>query len=333
MLQTRVLAMLAQWQLALIAFLSPCFSTQIALGSPARIEVPITQIRLSSGVRYAVPVRIGGGSKILAMLDTGSVGLRVMAHALASSHYEPTGIERSYGFDGGVQFRGPLVNAVVTIGDVTTARPVPIQNVQAVVCAENRPNCPAARLSPSEYRIGGNGVPNEGFQAILGLSLRKPMVPIAAFNPLSYSGQNSWIVILPLPGEKQSGRLIVNPSRAEQDEFKMIAVPQRQDWSNPPDWQTDGGPNPYSRGPGPSAYDRGPGYLNRGPSAYDRGPGDGVGNRIPVCLNASAPQGTCQPIKVDSGASDGLAVFYTYAVLFDQAHDSIGVRLRSAIPH
>jgi hypothetical protein len=92
-----------------------------------------------------------------------------------------------------------------------------------VNCAEARPNCPVARVSPWQYGIGGNGFAGEGFQAILGISLRSPRVYMGADNPLRLAGIRRWIVILPRPGEG-SGHLIINPTPSELAGFKPSSM-------------------------------------------------------------------------------------------------------------
>src|SRR5271155_5192145 len=109
-------------------------------GAVTRIEVPVSQHRLSNGdARFSVCVRVGGGTPIQAMLDTGSFGLRVMERALAPTQYEPTGITRGYGYGSGVVLRGPLARAVVAIGDAATGTPINIQVVQSVGCGQANP--------------------------------------------------------------------------------------------------------------------------------------------------------------------------------------------------
>jgi hypothetical protein len=271
-----------------------------ASGTTARVEVPISQTMLPNGeIRYSVPVSVGGGAPIKAMLDTGSFGLRVMAKALSSSRYEETGVVRAYRYESGVEFRGPLIKAVVSVGDATTATPIVMQLIEMVDCAPNKPNCPASKVDQSDYGIGGNGVPREGFSAILGLSLHKPSISLAALNPLSELGHQTWIIILPLPGERGPGKLIVNPNQADQVGFQLIPFPGERAGES-----TNGG------------------FIN------GSGRGAALDNRIPICPDGSAIQGSCPPVKLDSGARDGLEPFYVYAVLFDQTRRMIGVKPR-----
>jgi hypothetical protein len=220
--------MLSPWRmLALLPVLVALATTEAsAFGTSARVEVPIRQVRLSDGViRYSVPVSVGG-TRLEAMLDTGSFGLRVLARALPPDQYAPTQIQRSLPFASGARLHGVIATAVVGIGGVSTGGPVPIQVVDQVDCVARMPNCAASRVSPSQYGIGGNGLANEGFQAILGLSLRSPHVYMGAANPLASVGTRRWIVILPRP-EGGPGVLIINPDPSELVGFRTTHIRER----------------------------------------------------------------------------------------------------------
>jgi hypothetical protein len=220
--------MLSPWRmLALLPVLVALATTEAsAFGTSARVEVPVRQVRLSDGViRYSVPVSVGG-SRVEAMLDTGSFGLRVLAGALPPGQYAPTQIQRNFSFASGAQFRGMIATAVVGIGGASTGAAVPIQVVGQVDCVARMPNCPASRVSPSRYGIGGNGLGGEGFQAILGLSLRSPHVYMGAANPLASVGTRRWIVILPRP-EGGPGVIIINPDPSELVGFRTTHVSPR----------------------------------------------------------------------------------------------------------
>jgi hypothetical protein len=267
-----------------------------AFGTNERVEVPIRQVTLSNGViRYSVPVSIGGTAPIEAMLDTGSFGLRVLKGALLSSRYEPTEIQRNYPFGSGVRRRGIIARAVVSIGTASTGAPIPIHVVQSVDCVESKPNCPASKLRPVDYRIGGDGFPREGFEAILGLSMRSPQVQMGALNPLSSIGSRSWIVVLPRPGEASSGQLIVNPSPAEQAGFTLFR-------------------------------------MKRQPT-HAGGEEDGAGwmdTTIPACVGpADATQVACSSTRIDTGGSMAtIRPFWSHSLLFEQNEGIIGIKAR-----
>lgn len=264
----------------------------LAAAPGPQIEVPIFQHRLSNGdIRFTVRVSVGGGAPIDAMLDTGSFGLRVLARAIAPTQYTATGITRGYGYGSGVVYRGPLAKAVVTIGGATTGTPVGIQVVQSVMCAAAKPDCPASRVTPADYGIGGDGLRREGFDAILGISLRGSDAPDAAINPLSVIGSRRWIIILPEPGVATPGRMIINPAADDVAGFHPVLLRRL-----PP--RADGRPQVFDA---------------EIPSCPDR----------PLALQSS-----CQPMLLDSGARPGVPPFYAYAVLFDAAQQTIAVKPR-----
>jgi hypothetical protein len=208
-----------------------------AFSGSERVEVPITQTRLSDGmIRYSVPVSIGGGAPIEAMLDTGSFGLRVLTKAVSSSQYTASDIRRPYPYASGARLRGFIATGVIGIGEATTPSAVGLQVVETVDCVESKPKCPVSKIKPEEYGIGGDGLPNEGFQAILGISMRQPPVRLGAINPLTAIGSRSWIVILPQRGDSAPGQLIINPTPADTEGFKLYQM-ERQPVGENPGWK------------------------------------------------------------------------------------------------
>lgn len=264
-----------------------------AAGTASRVVIPVSSVRLSDGaIRYAVPVSIGGSAPINAMLDTGSFGLRLLQGAVPPSDYADTGIQRVFAFGGGVALRGTLAEAPVAIGSASTGAPIYFQVVHSVGCIARRPQCPAARLSGADFRIGGDGLAGQGFDAILGLSLWRPPVALAAINPLYFIGDRSWILILPMPGQSQ-GELIVNPTAEERSGFHMTSVPEAT--------------TPGAR----------PKLLNA---------------MVPLCGSSrEARSGSCPMVKLDTGSRDGLQPYYTYAVLYDAQRGMIGFKPRGAL--
>ena len=283
------------WQIFLVALpfaLTTGAPSSRAAGTTARVEVPISQRQLSNGtLRYSVPVRINDGPDIDAMLDTGSFGLRVMQEVASTQQYHPLPVARPYPFDSGVVFEGMLTKANVAVGGAETGAPVVFQIVQSVHCGELKPHCPAATLAAADYRIGGEGLPGEGYAAILGVSMRAPQVPSPALNPLDFIGDRRWIIALPRPGDAAPGQLIINPDKNEMSGFKYF----------------------------PLALHRG--AAGRGQELSDR--------QAPGCLDGQATdQNNCQPVPMDSGARNALQPFYSYLVLYDQKRGVVGFKRR-----
>lgn len=192
--------------------------------SSARLEVPITRTVLSNGeARYSIPLRIGDSPPINAMLDTGSIGLRVLSRAIPGLAAAPASAHSQYGYGSGVRITGAIVAKMVTIGSATTDDAVPIQVVQRVDCFERQPNCPASRVSQAEYGFGGDGLPQEGFDAIIGIALWPEPAHDGPVNPLAHLGARRWIVELPLPNaDPNSGRLILNPTGDDLRNFTLF---------------------------------------------------------------------------------------------------------------
>lgn len=196
-----------------------------------RVDVPVHQTVLPDGdTRYSVPVTVGDGPPIEAMLDTGSFGLRVMKSAL-SSGYQTTDLKRDYAFGGGAKFEGVLARAIVGVGGARTDAPVLFHLIEKVGCADGRPACPASKVKAEDYRIGGDGYAGQGFQAILGLSLRRAAADDSAQNPLTATGPRSWILVLPRPGSGEPGHLVIDPDASDRSGFVPLKLPAAGDSS------------------------------------------------------------------------------------------------------
>lgn len=194
----------------------------VASNAPAtRAEAPIREVVLSDGARrYAVPIRIGG-SEIEAGLDSGSTGLRILPGAVTAAD-ETRGRERSdYSYESGARLEGVVAQGTLTIG--AASAPITFQAIEAVGCTAQKPRCPASRVAPAAYGIQGDGLPGEGFKAILGINMADAEVA----NPLRALGARRWIIELPLPGGGRPGRLILNPTAEETAGFVTFPIERR----------------------------------------------------------------------------------------------------------
>jgi hypothetical protein len=180
------------------------------------ITLPISQTVLRDGlIRYSVPISVDGGPSIDAMLDTGSVGLRVLAMpykdnasgvVTAQNNLSTTGSISQYSYRSGVTLNGVNTHAGVKIGRVGD---ISFQLVTQVSCLPLYPQCPASGIAPIDYRISSNGFVQTGFTAILGIgatSLESRDLP----NPLAMLGYRSWTVELPFPGTSTPGSLTLS---------------------------------------------------------------------------------------------------------------------------
>ena len=205
--------MLRAFALLLAAFAAaPAFAQ-----APVRSEAPIRQLKLSNGaLRYAVPVTVGK-TTLMVSLDTGSTGLRILPAVLKPGDAGPDGAPEVYGYASGSRYEGVAAQASVEIGGARGTGPVHL--IRSIGCFAYLPRCPASRTTLALYGIASDGLPGEGFKAILGID----MAPGRVGNPLRFLGARRWIVELPRPGEGD-GRLILNPTEAEIAGYAMTPL-------------------------------------------------------------------------------------------------------------
>jgi len=183
-----------------------------------RAVLPIKAVTLSNGaVRYGVPIRIGATS-LDAALDTGSTGLRVLPGVLKAGDATPGEAPEIYGYASGSRYEGLAGEAVLGLGAV--AAKAPIHLIASIGCFTHLPRCPASRTSLPHYGIASDGLPDEGFKAILGTDMDRARIG----NPLSAIGVRRWIVELPRPGHPDEGRLILNPKPEETAGYAMLPI-------------------------------------------------------------------------------------------------------------
>jgi hypothetical protein len=296
----------------------------------ARAEVPIRAVVLPDGVRrYSITLTVDG-RPIEAQLDTGSTGLRVLQTRVTGTVASARGPSVRYSYGSGVEFGGVKVSAPVGLGGL--AGVVPIERVQTVSCTDRKPECPAAALSATDYRIGGNGIAGQGFLAIIGTGLRDDTVP----NPLVALGAWRWIVELPRDGEA-GGRLILNPSTDEVARYREFALLGDSNQLSACLVRTDNA----KRICGPAMVDTGATGLRvlggKADEMWPRGTaaaivlGDAGGTAsFPVTIGRrdQASGMFAYPRRAGSDVTTlnlGLAPFFHWSVLFDAAGRKIGV--------
>lgn len=329
-----------------------------AQAAAARVDVPIGQLVLPNGdTRYFVPVALGGGAPIDAELDTGSFGLRVLSAALGPAQYEATDMQRNYPFGGGARFHGVLARATIAVGEAELERPALFQLVQSVDCVEQKPNCPASRISAQDYRIAGDGFARQGFNAILGISMRKAANDVGADNPLSAMGNGAWIVVLPQPGSASPGHLIINPGPDEVAPFKLIHLEQQQSRGGAEDtaagWMDTAlsgclaNEDSSERYCGRTLLDSGgPGFFANvaqagRPTSWKQGTHaelqiTGAGDPIDIAFVVGSDRASSvriAPLREGGGESRisaGSLPYFSYAVLYDSKNGTMGFKPRGA---
>ena len=187
----------------------------------ARVVVPIHQRVMTDGVRrYGVPVSVDG-EVVEAALDTGSSGLLLLPGKAASSEHGP---RRTYVFSGGVRLEGVEAAADLALGEARGRTRA--QRISKIGCVDARPRCSAAALSLDRFGFEGDGLPGEGFRALLGLGLAGP----AQDHPLRALGARRWIVSLPRPQDQADGRLVLDPTDEEVAGFVFLPMIERLAW-------------------------------------------------------------------------------------------------------
>lgn len=192
-----------------------CLLTGIAQAA-IREVIPIHSVTMSNGgLRYSVYLKIGG-TVVETMLDTGSVGLRVLPGILKPQDSVEQNTPELMQYSSGVRLNGTLALAKVSLGNAEAQ--VPVQRVDSISCNNARPKCVAAKVPVRDFLFGGNPLRGEGFKAIIGIG----MLRASAANPLVVMG-GRWLVLLPRPGEGE-GRLILNPTASETQGFRTISL-------------------------------------------------------------------------------------------------------------
>lgn len=201
----------------LVLALASALPARGAAAPAVRSEAPIRQTMLTNGSRrYAVPIVVGA-TRLLASLDTGSTGLRILPGVLRPADAAVSAEPETYGYASGSRYEGVVGDAKVAIGGAEGTAPIHL--IRTIGCYAAVPHCPASRTTLAQYGIASDGLPGEGFKAILGID----MAPGRVGNPLRFLGVRRWIVELPRPGE-EAGRLILNPTDAEAEGYATIPL-------------------------------------------------------------------------------------------------------------
>ena len=152
---------------------------------------------------------------MVAGLDSGSGGLRLLPDAQHGLRPTEDPSQRTYRYAAGISITGPVALADVAFGAVQGT--IKVQAIQKVGC--NRPDGPCAvgARPIGQYGFFSAKQPNRGFKAMLG-AIPNPEGGIV--NPWMELGVRRWIISLPRPGEGRPGRLILNPTPADTAGFR-----------------------------------------------------------------------------------------------------------------
>ncbi|SEK25478.1 hypothetical protein SAMN05216382_0053 [Sphingomonas palmae] len=300
-----------------------------------RSIVPIREvdIRPVGTPRYVIEFVVNG-APMMAGLDTGSTGLRLLPRAAARARVAPGGEAETYSYGSGVELDGRRVDADVAIGGARGR--VAIQAIDRVTCVARQPDCPAARVSPDAYGLMGSGQPGQGFPAIIGIRLMSGRVD----NPFRALGVRRWIVHLPQRGGG-AGALVLNPEARDLAGF----VPLQPGAANPrgtvagcvslaiPGAERLCGPTLLDTGaPGLTVLDRSapPRWQEGARARIDFAPTRGSPPPALGFVAGDKAHGAHATFK--PGGSDRVTIhagtlpFYAYDVLFDADSNTIAVR-------
>ena len=316
-------------------------ASQPVLTQAPRTEALIREVRLSDGVyRYGVPLTIGS-TEVLAGLDTGAAGLRIMPDALDLKQVKAGTQPEFYNFGSGTRLDGVAARAPLRVGGLSSEASLHL--VQKAGCVARQPQCPG-NLGLG-YGFLGDGLPKEGFRVLLGGNMGRTTID----HPLIAVGARRWIIELPRPGDGAPGRLILNPSDQEVSGFTMLRLVggfREQDGGGLYDSVYGCLRNEATRGQvcGPVALDTGAfsvRVLNASLPAWAEGApmtlqlmGDQRTPAVTVHMAAgklaqSVVYGTA-PVR-GQVIQPGTAPYYAYAVLYDPVRRMLGFKARPPV--
>jgi hypothetical protein len=179
-----------------------------------RVEVPIREVVLSNGVpRYGVPMMVGE-TPVLAGLDTGAAGLRLLPDVAKGAKAEAA--TESYAYATGTTLAGTRGRIRIGVGALSAEASAHL--VTSTGCVKDRPGCPGSL--GAGYGFLSHGLKGEGFRAMLGGNMGRTSID----HPLTVVGARRWIIELPRPGEGKDGRLILNPTDTEVAQFRTVRL-------------------------------------------------------------------------------------------------------------
>lgn len=312
--------------------------------TPARTEVPIRQVRLSDGtIRYAIPITVGG-STVLAGLDTGSIGLRLLP--AAQTGLQTTAQPNSETYGSGVILDGYVAQGQVSIG--ARSNSIDVQQVTGVSCDDahkedsTHKGCGASG-GIAGFRILGDGIPGEGFFGIIGIRLN-PNSKLR--HPLIQLGVHRWIVSLPQPGSSQPGSLVLDPD--ERDLAGFIPVPSGRSFGQvlacfylqtPTAARACGNTLLDTGAPGIGVFNAGlPESVPDGATARlvfgaEGATSPGLLLRLNDAQQVTNYRGGTDPNVQGTDIRAGVAPYLGYDVLYDADKATIAVRARTGYPN
>jgi hypothetical protein len=159
---------------------APLADAPDAAGPVTTTSIPITigAKDKAGDAGILVKVRIGNDpAPVSVILDTGSVGLRVLSGAVPSGAYQTTDTPDTTVLRDGTTLTGQQATAVVAIGDAVTPLPIALQVVDQVSCATTQPNCVGAAGTSAFIDAGVAGILGIGLHSVSD-EILSPMVQL-----------------------------------------------------------------------------------------------------------------------------------------------------------
>jgi hypothetical protein len=121
-----------------------CAGPVFAAGTAGPTVVPLHVERGPFGdPRLGIDVTLGSKT-VRVLLDTGSVGLRILASAVPADAARRNGTSAAGGYASGIVLQGEQATARLSIGDPNVVESAVIELVDGISCNDQQPKCPAA---------------------------------------------------------------------------------------------------------------------------------------------------------------------------------------------
>lgn len=138
-----------------------CFSLCLVMAAAPAAEavdhdvvVPIRSAVGADGqALYTITIRIGKSRPIEALLDTGSVGLRVLNTALVGSDVRPTSTSTVTVNAIGLELTGHVGRGTLTLGEAKSSSAIPFQVIETTACLTTSDGCDPERAAPGKFRF------------------------------------------------------------------------------------------------------------------------------------------------------------------------------------
>lgn len=204
--------------LGLMASVAGCGSTTDA-ALPDPIVVPLLVETYTDGAtRLFIQVQLGGAPPFTALLDTGSSGLRVIDTAVPRTAFTTvtdTPVSYAYGnYDSSISINGVVAYAPLTLGALTTERPIAIMYVETGGCSGTGTNCRTLQDQFSEA------------PAILGVGMRTASNAQGIGNPIAQMpGRPPFVIHIPTGFSSMDGTLRIGRATTDALAFQTLKLP------------------------------------------------------------------------------------------------------------